>query len=142
MTDQTYGVIYSINADGTDYSVLHHFSTAQGYGNQFVDGLTLVGSTLYGSTNYGGLHGQGTLFSINTDGNGFAVLHNFSGGPNDGAQPFAGLVSDGSYLYGTTSAGGASGNGTVFAVPIPEPVSWHLAIVAFAAMCNLRSVRG
>ena len=42
------------------------------------------------------------------------TLYTFTGG-NDGSQPYAGLIqgNDGS-LYGETSAGGASGNGTVF----------------------------
>jgi uncharacterized repeat protein (TIGR03803 family) len=43
----------------------------------------------------------------------YTVLHSFTGA--DGAQPQGGVIqaSDG-YFYGTTSAGGASGEGTVF----------------------------
>ena len=37
-----------------------------------------------------------------------AVLHSFSGGPGDGANPFAGLVDVNGTLYGTTYGGGAS----------------------------------
>jgi uncharacterized repeat protein (TIGR03803 family) len=44
----------------------------------------------------------------------FTVLYSFKGG-HDGAYPFAGLVKDSrGNLYGTTSSGGASNNGTVF----------------------------
>jgi uncharacterized repeat protein (TIGR03803 family) len=44
----------------------------------------------------------------------FTVLYSFKGG-RDGAYPMSGLVRDGrGNLYGTTSAGGASNNGTVF----------------------------
>jgi uncharacterized repeat protein (TIGR03803 family) len=42
----------------------------------------------------------------------FTILHGFAGG----ASPYAGLVLSGKVLYGTTSDGGSSGGGTVFAV--------------------------
>src|SRR5439155_6208422 len=57
--------------------------------------------------------GGGTVFKINTDGNGFAVLKQFAGG-NEGAVPVAGLVLNADTLYGTTEAG--SGSGTVFKI--------------------------
>ena len=42
------------------------------------------------------------------------MLYAFTGG-SDGANPFAGLIADrAGNLYGTTSRGGASGNGVVF----------------------------
>lgn len=43
------------------------------------------------------------------------VLYSFKGG-SDGENPEAGLVNLGGTLYGTTSAGGASGCGTVFSI--------------------------
>jgi hypothetical protein len=53
-------------------------------------------------------------------------LHEFLGGPNDGAAPQAGVVLGGGILYGTTSAGGtgtgeycSGGCGTVWAMPLP-----------------------
>ncbi len=69
---------------------------------------------LYGTTEYGGDYDLGTVFRINTDGTGFAVLKSFSGG--DGSRPVSGLLqmSDG-MLYGTTQYGGL-GWGTVFRV--------------------------
>jgi uncharacterized repeat protein (TIGR03803 family) len=45
------------------------------------------------------------------------MLYNFCSQPScsDGVGPLAGLIADNSgALYGTTSAGGSSGNGTVF----------------------------
>ena len=45
----------------------------------------------------------------------FTTLHTFTGG-SDGANPDAGLILSGNTLYGTTWAGGSSGNGTVFAL--------------------------
>ncbi len=44
----------------------------------------------------------------------FTTLHRFNA--NDGANPGAGLILSGNTLYGTAVGGGASGNGTIFAV--------------------------
>jgi uncharacterized repeat protein (TIGR03803 family) len=47
----------------------------------------------------------------------FTVLHNFAGGSSDGASPYAGLLRDAAgNLYGTTTVGGSSNDGTVFKV--------------------------
>jgi uncharacterized repeat protein (TIGR03803 family) len=75
---------------------------------------------LYGTTQLGGGtsqcifgHGCGTVFKIGKNGK-ETVLHSFTGAP-DGGDPYAGLVRDKvGNLYGTTYAGGSSGNGTVF----------------------------
>jgi uncharacterized repeat protein (TIGR03803 family) len=79
---------------------------------------------LYGTTEQGGTNFGGTVFRINRDGSGFAVLHHFQfSGPIKLEGPAAGLVegSDGA-LYGTTWGGGAFtnesgyGDGTVFRI--------------------------
>lgn len=48
------------------------------------------------------------------------MLYSFMGGPSDGANPDSDgrLTNIRSNLYGTTTGGGASGNGAVFNVPI------------------------
>jgi uncharacterized repeat protein (TIGR03803 family) len=89
--------------------------------------LTLINNTLYGTTPFGGTSGNGTVFTIKTDGTGFTTLHNFTGGA-DGANPSAGLVLSGNTLYGT-EGGGSSGNGTVFSLSF-QP---HLTIIPSAA---------
>jgi uncharacterized repeat protein (TIGR03803 family) len=68
--------------------------------------------------------GNGTIFSLKTDGSNFTNLYAFTATPgttstnSDGARPDAGLVLSGNTLYGTTSAGGAAGGGTVFAINV------------------------
>jgi uncharacterized repeat protein (TIGR03803 family) len=62
-----------------------------------------------------------TVYSINTDGNGFQLLHHFGGqvgGFDDGYAPFGSLVLSGSTLYGLTGAGGTNGisEGVVFSM--------------------------
>jgi uncharacterized repeat protein (TIGR03803 family) len=78
------------------------------------------GTTFNGGT--GSAPGNGTIFRIAPNG-AFATLVNFDGF-NDGAQPASALVEgpDGA-LYGTTTAGGWGGQGTVFRLaytPAPQ----------------------
>ncbi len=42
-----------------------------------VTGLILAGNTLYGTATLGGSGGNGTVFSVNTDGTGFTTVHSF-----------------------------------------------------------------
>jgi len=98
------------------YSVLHSFSGSDGAIPQAT--LVLSNTTLYGTTIQGGISNKGTLFKIRTDGGGFAVLKNFTGG-SDGALPLGQLVLAGTTLYGTTQTGGLGingGGGTVFKI--------------------------
>ncbi len=99
------GVIYSVNADGSDYTILHSFSGGDGGANP-VGSLTLIGSTLYGTTETGGTANVGTVFSMSSGGSDFTVLHSFAGG-DGGGFPYAGVTAIGSTLYGTTNGGGA-----------------------------------
>jgi uncharacterized repeat protein (TIGR03803 family) len=97
-------------------SVLHYFGVGK-YGCGPVAGVILdTAGNLYGTTSSAGASGGGTVFKLAADGNGQwtqTVLHSFSGA--DGAESHAGLIFDNAgNLYGTTEAGGAFGEGTVF----------------------------
>jgi uncharacterized repeat protein (TIGR03803 family) len=76
---------------------------------------------IYGTTESGGTFNFGTVFKLDVTGN-ETVLHSFAGPPNDGEQPFGGLIRDAQgNLYGTTSEGGlgncfGSGCGTVYRI--------------------------
>ena len=120
------GVVFSLDTSGGSFMVLHSFTpldpvTATNTDGAFpASGLILSNGVLYGTALAGGTGGKGVIFSIGADGNGFAVLHNFSATDPltdtnvDGASPCAPLALSGSTLYGTASAGGASASGTVF----------------------------
>src|SRR6185295_2645227 len=108
------GAVFKLNANGTGHTILKSFSFSGGDGaNPFAGLVRGSDGALYGTTYFGGSGGKGTVFKLNADGTGYALLQNFSG--PDGANPNAGLVqgSDGA-LYGTTSSGGVGDNGTVF----------------------------
>jgi uncharacterized repeat protein (TIGR03803 family) len=115
-----WGTIFAVNTDGTGFTNLYSF-TGGNDGGLPLAGLTLSGNTLYGTTFSGGSYAEnnpnigGTVFAINTDGTGFTNLYSFTG-DNDGDNPQAVLVLSGNTLYGTTSQGGSSSNGTVFAI--------------------------
>jgi uncharacterized repeat protein (TIGR03803 family) len=89
-------------------------------GSAPVAGLVMdANGNLYGTTSdVGASEVYGTVFRLTPDGSGGyteTVLHNFASGPNDGANPTAGLVLDAQgNLFGTTSSGGGASAGTVF----------------------------
>jgi len=116
-----FGTVFAINTDGTGYTVLHNFtSTPDGANPQA--GLLLRGNMLYGTTYYGGSSGNGTVFGINTNESGYAILKSFLGYPKDGANPSAGLVAGSDGLYGTTTRGGTNNSdGTIFKLTLPPP---------------------
>lgn len=115
------GVIFSIGTDGSGFQVLQNFAAGTDpFGHQPHHGfLTLEGSTILRPILRGGADGQGTIFSIQTNGTVPTLHYTFSGSPTpppgDGAQPHSGLLSAGGGLYyGMTALGGASGNGVIF----------------------------
>src|ERR1035441_5023684 len=119
------GTVFKVKTDGRDFTTLHHFEKFYGFtnggGTRPMAGMILSDNTLYGTTQRGGLN-EGTVYKVNTDGSGFAVLHTFTrmSGPDftnsDGAFPQTELALAGRTLYGAGWSGGAGGVGTVFAV--------------------------
>src|SRR5579859_2068182 len=124
------GTVFTLNTDGTGFTTLYNFTRGFPTNRVLVNsdgaipgtGLILSSNTLYGTTTEGGNSGSGTLFSLNTDGTGFSVLHSFTAlsgylsSNSDGGPPFGRLVVSGNILYGTAESGGTFGMGTVFAV--------------------------
>jgi uncharacterized repeat protein (TIGR03803 family) len=166
------GTLFKIDTSGSNFMVLKSFSAwgtedVNGYynytnadgmapeGTLFLSGNTLYGTTLEGGTNGGG----GTVFSINTNGNNFTLLHSFTSPSDNGTGVFtnsdgggtrAGVVLSGYNLFGTTPYGGTNGSGTMFVVVLPSPpslnikpaagnfaVSWPSAAANFMLQSNL-----
>ena len=68
---------------------------------------------LYGVSSGSGAWGVGALFKIDASTGSLTTLYSFSGA--DGSTPGSGLVADThGNLFGSTSAGGANGDGTIF----------------------------
>jgi uncharacterized repeat protein (TIGR03803 family) len=108
------GTAFTLKTDGTGYALLHRFLNSDGGG--LTSSLVLGGGGfLYGTSQGGGASAVGSLFRLKTDGSSFSVLHDFVNSSSDGQQPVSGLLLDASgFLYGTASAGGSGGWGTVF----------------------------
>lgn len=107
------GMVFKMGTDGNDFSLLHEFTWATSAGGVSPGALTLSGSTLYGMASNGGANNKGAVFKLNTDGDGFSVLHSFDG--SDGQTPMLNsLTLSGSTLYGIANQGGVGNNGTVF----------------------------
>lgn len=103
------------HAQAQTFSVVHNFTGGSDGGGPLSGFIIDSAGNFYGTTNTGGTSNYGVVFKMNSSGV-ETVLHTFTGG-TDGANPNGGLVRDKTgNLYGTTTAGGASGAGTVFRV--------------------------
>ena len=81
--------------------------------------ITDANGNLFGTTSEGGANGDGTIFEIASTAGVYAsmpvTLFSFNG--TNGAHPFASLVADANGdLFGTTTEGGAYGDGVVFEI--------------------------
>lgn len=110
------GTIFKIETDGSQFAVLHNFSGGVSDGREPWGSLLLSGTTLYGMTSYGGANDLGTVFRMESNGNGFTLLHTFGDGAGNGREPFGSLVLDGGTLFGMTKTGGVYGGGTIFRI--------------------------
>ncbi len=108
------GTVFRIGGDGGGFQVLHAFAGGAGDGAHPGGSLLLSGMTLYGMTMNGGDGDSGTIFKMQADGSGYALLHKFAGGAADGKNPHGSLVLSGTMLYGMTYEGGNGDMGTIF----------------------------
>jgi uncharacterized repeat protein (TIGR03803 family) len=117
------GTVFKITPNGT-LTTLHSFNFTDGY-SPYAALVQAANGEFYGTTQFGGANsacgsgiGCGTVFKITLSGN-LTALYSFCSQTNctDGSEPYAGLVqaTDGN-LYGTTLAGGANDDGTVFKI--------------------------
>ena len=110
------GTVFSLNTDGTNYTLIHEFASGANDGAQPLGTSLLLGpdGNFYSTTSTGGIANGGVLYRITTGG-AVTVMYEFQGGANDGIFPESGVTlgTDG-HLYGVTSQGGANSNGVVY----------------------------
>ncbi len=125
------GIVFSLTPPSTGSiwteTVLHNFvgypsDGAEPDGDFIADSNgVLYNTTSIGGNQNGAQKGSGTVFSLTPpSGSGSwteTILHEFSGSPSDGSNPYTGLVADSNgVLYGTTFNGGANSLGAAFSL--------------------------
>jgi uncharacterized repeat protein (TIGR03803 family) len=117
------GTVFKITPSG-NLTTLYSFCSQSGCTdgqNPYAGLVRATNGDFYGTTAYGGANNGGTVFKITASG-ALTTLFNFCPQDSypsciDGAWPYAGLVQAiNGDLYGTTYAGGATGNGTAFKI--------------------------
>ena len=98
--DSNLGTVFSIDPDGTDFFLIHEFMGGADGRMPNGNGLALSGTTLYGLMAYGGAFNGGVLFSVETDGTGYQVLHAFNAGAGEGTSSNGHPILVGSSIYG------------------------------------------
>jgi uncharacterized repeat protein (TIGR03803 family) len=82
------------------FTKIHDFDGTSDGGYPFCN-LYFDGTFLYGVTIYGGLYGNGTIFKVKPNGTEYTTIFDFNAEVS-GFNAYATLISDGTYLYGTT----------------------------------------
>jgi Secretion system C-terminal sorting domain len=95
------GVVFNINKDGSDFEVVHDFTTPFAGRDPLYTKLLGIGDKLYGLTQKGGSHDAGVLFEYTPQTGAYEVKVSFN--EENGKYPTGSLMlgSDG-YVYGIT----------------------------------------
>ena len=139
----TFDSVYELSPNGNggwNPNVIHFFAGvpkdgSDAYGTPVLD----QAGNLYGTTVDGGAANLGTVYKLTPGKKGKwaeKVLYSFKNNGKDGLQPYAGIVLDAAgNIYGTTTAGGTSDDGTVFELVAPggsggykEKVLWSFNV--------------
>ena len=113
------GTVYSLTptlSGPAVETVLYRFQGASDGSGPNAEVVFDQAGNMYGTTTYGGDYGLGTVFKLTRSGSEWTetAIYSFTGGL-DGESPFTPLTFDAAgNLYGTATAGGSGGQGTVF----------------------------
>jgi uncharacterized repeat protein (TIGR03803 family) len=114
------GTVYAIDPKSGAETILHSFTGAPDKdhldGANPYAGLVQYKGILYGTTWQGGAYpyNLGSVFSVDPVTQVTTLLYSFTGMSSDGGLPASPLTVLGGALYGTNTAGGTFGQGTVF----------------------------
>jgi len=121
------GTVFSVDTSGN----FEFESFSKKKGNEPLSAFNLWG---YGTTYSGGVEGKGNLYRFDPV-NGLVRKHSFRASGKAGYEPVGDLlavtVNGVRTIYGTTSAGGVGGGGTIYRMTEVEPNSdrWHIKVL-------------
>jgi probable HAF family extracellular repeat protein/uncharacterized repeat protein (TIGR03803 family) len=112
------GAVFELmNNGGGSYTPITLLSFNGANGTDPITALVIdPAGDIFGTTEFGGAHGRGTVFElVNSGGGSYTPITLLSFNGTNGANPNTGLMADAAGdIFGTTSGGGANGDGTVF----------------------------
>lgn len=142
--NSTTGKFYGMTSQGGafNYGVIFEWDPINGFikdvdFDNTTNGGTPVGSLVFDGTNYyglnsvGGTPNLGVIFQWAPGAGAVSVVHTFGTVLSEGNSPLGSLVQLGTKLYGTTTAGGVNGEGTIF--------SWDLSGSTYADLISFNS---
>lgn len=143
--ESMYGTIYSINKDGTGYSILHSFNGSTDGAYPENDLIEYSPGVFYGITPYTGSignngtgTGNGLIYEYNIS-SGYKVVYPFKNG-GDGNNPSGDLLKgQDNKLYGVASYGGTYGYGTIYQF---NPISLNETTLYSFGGVNLQPIDG
>ena len=108
-----FGAIFCFDLSTLTYTDLHDFNYINGANPRYGNLVSGNDGKLYGTTSNGGTDSCGVIFSFDTSGNEFSVIHNFD--IKHGSYPYGSLLkaTDGK-LYGMTTSGGSDSAGVIY----------------------------
>ena len=108
------GSIFRIDTQNYNYAVLYDFKPDDTDGAYPYGNLCFTNNFLYGMTSEGGVSNKGVVFKIDSDGNNYTNLHQFTSGFNGG--PRSSLIIYSNSLAGMTYEGGINDDGVIFKI--------------------------
>lgn len=112
----THGTVYSIDNAGSDFTVVHEFTSNAGDNAAPRGNLLASGGRLWGTSDAGGENGLGYIYSLKEIGTEFTRHYSFKLTDSDGRVPWCTLIEHNGRFWGATVTGGETGNGVLFSL--------------------------
>ena len=129
-----YGTVFKLTTSG-QFKTLYNFCSLANCtdgSNPFSAPIQGMDGNLYGTTGYGGAHNLGSVYVLNQSGQ-LRTIASFRRSADSGVKPLLLIQAADGTLYGTTSTGGAAGQGTIFKI---TPSGSMNTLYSFCSLAN------